>query len=178
MVCFHGNTDQPGCAIALQVNNFNPTGSLQTVICDDCEMTQVRVTTYSLHSLNNTNYSFWMKIWFYQTGWWRSIYHRERLGKLEFQVLALHKSETSAFHIFHGGNSTFKNLINLHVSLSHQRSTKVFLETIVFGTVSAAWHSAKKRSLYDLCKQTALYINSFRSYLNLRWFSSLHGWPG
>ena len=45
-----------------------------------------------------------------------SNYHRQRFGKLTFRALALRQSErqkvtleTSAFQIFHGGNSTFKN---------------------------------------------------------------------
>jgi len=50
-----------------------------------------------------------IKIWFYQTSWWRWNYHRERFGKLTVLLLTLPHS--------------------FHVSLSHRRSTKVSLET-------------------------------------------------
>ena len=57
-----------------------------------------------------------MKIRFYQRSRERSNYHRERFGKLTFRPLNLRirsdkglTLETSAFQIFHGGNSTFIN---------------------------------------------------------------------
>ena len=83
-----------------------------------------------------------MKIRFYQTSWERSNYHHERFGKLTFRPLTLRirsdkglTLETSAFQIFHGGNSTFINSFDktkfssfyvsstLYVCLSYVRVT-------------------------------------------------------
>ena len=47
-----------------------------------------------------------IKIWFYQTSWYRSNYHDGRFGKLTFQVLALHPLRQRA----NTQNISFSNL--------------------------------------------------------------------
>ena len=70
-----------------------------------------------------------MKIWFYQTSWWRLNYRCKRFIKLTFRALVLRQCEWRSdeeltlerctFKIFRGGNSTFINSFDKTKFLFH-----------------------------------------------------------
>ena len=79
-------------------------------------------------------------IWFYETSWLRSNYHRDRFGKLTFRALALRcslwrkgwrsKSQLSkSFTVLIQPLSTCFIKPNFYVSLSHRHSSTFSLET-------------------------------------------------